>query len=179
MDFKNCSDVVKNITNKNEKLKSLKECPKKYVECNVAADKKRDACNKEVINDSKMCKDICESQKPCPTNNIVCGKNNITYVNECELKKADVKKDCDKECPCISKNITNNKNTNEKNYCKPSDRKNINCTISDNFVCGFLNNNSTECAIAPCSITYTNSCDACIDTNISYWTIGKCSNSTI
>jgi hypothetical protein len=233
--FRSCLLNNINSTNisKKDLSKNIRDCNKNYTSCKKNIQAARDSCIKDVNNDSKVCKKQCEllKIKPCPTNhNPVCGADNITYNNDCELQKANITKDCKGKCPCIvekecikeggsipiiskapkccdglklikpmekeilgisgictakcgngiCENVTEtNYNCPRdcpivKNYCKPSDRrKNNACPTIYSPVCGWFNS-STECLVYPCAANYSNSCTACINPIVSYWTIGEC-----
>jgi hypothetical protein len=225
-DFKICILNNINSTNLSKKdiSKNIRDCNKNYTKCKKDSNSIKDSCIKDVNNDSKICKKQCEllKVKPCPTNhNPVCGINNITYNNECELGKANVTKDCKGKCPCkierecvneggsipvifsppkcceglklikpkdkmilgisgictskcgnsVCENVTeSNYNCPHdcpviKNYCKASDRRKNMCPTLYDPVCGWFNSTST---------TYPNSCTACVNSSVSYWTVGEC-----
>jgi len=117
-EYKKCTkdlkDIFKNNTsnskiNKKELNNKLKECNKKYLAGLKEADKIRKECLKNSqINCEKKCKqEFCiQVYKP------VCGVDNKTYSNECELKKANVTKAYDGECNNAVENLSKNSGDN-------------------------------------------------------------------
>ena len=83
------------------------------------------------------------------------------------------KKDCKGECPCIVKYKC------QIPKCLIKDNNNsIGCKIAscaDVYmpVCGWFNSN-INCLKYPCASTYSNSCYACSDSKVDYWTNGEC-----
>jgi hypothetical protein len=73
--------------------------------------------------------------------------------------------DCEFE-PCPDENLT-------KNYCTQEQRNADACIEIYQPVCGW-NNENIQCIRYPCAQTYSNSCFACIDENVAYWTEGEC-----
>ncbi len=84
--------------NKTAFNQGIKNCTENYLKGLKAIDETRKECVKNAtgINCEKKCmNDYClELYEP------VCGHDNKTYQNECQLKNADVKKACNGECPC-------------------------------------------------------------------------------
>jgi len=61
----------------------------------------------------------------------------------------------------------------EKNYCAEESRNSEVCTFLYDPVCGWFSE-ETQCVKYPCAQTYSNSCVACLDEKVLYWTQGKC-----
>lgn len=61
----------------------------------------------------------------------------------------------------------------DKHYCRPVDRKAEVCQTLWQPVCGWFDS-SIQCIKYPCAITSGNSCEACINPNVEYWTDGEC-----
>ncbi len=65
--------------------------------------------------------------------------------------------------------------TNSKeNYCPPESRNAEACIQLYRPVCGFFNPQKIQCIKYPCANTYSNSCFACTNENVLYWTEGEC-----
>ena len=60
----------------------------------------------------------------------------------------------------------------EKIYCPPESREADVCIQIFEPVCGFFN--SKTCTEKPCTKTYSNSCSACSDEKVLYYTEGEC-----
>ena len=113
-------DFLNKTINSSQLNKGKKECSLNYLNCTKSADSKRKLClnNLRNISCEKQCKEeIClEFSEP------VCGIDNKTYLNTCQLKNADVKKLCDGTCPClVCKNYywfdNQTKDCNNKKFC--------------------------------------------------------------
>lgn len=66
-------------------------------------------------------------------------------------------------------------NSEEKIYCTQESRKAQACTADYNPVCGYV---QVECITAPCNPvpeTFSNSCAACMNERVEYYTEGACS----
>ncbi|GEM_PF-6189611 len=61
----------------------------------------------------------------------------------------------------------------EKNFCSAESREADACILIYQPVCGYFNS-SIQCIRAPCAGTYSNSCVACADEKVEYWTYGEC-----
>lgn len=89
---------------------------------------------------------------------------------ECKVKKYTCQKGMEKffdesGCGCKKKVYT-------KRFCEEKDRTAI-CTNEDNSACGWLDQ-GPSCREPPCVNQYKNSCKACINEEILYWTEGEC-----
>lgn len=60
-----------------------------------------------------------------------------------------------------------------KNYCSEESRNAESCILIYSPVCGWFNE-SINCISYPCANTYGNSCQACMDNSVEYWTEGEC-----
>ncbi|MFW6283060.1 MAG: hypothetical protein ACOC1P_03340 [Minisyncoccales bacterium] len=56
----------------------------------------------------------------------------------------------------------------ERVYCQPEDREGDVCTQQYDPVCGFNSQGENE--------TYSNSCHACLDSDVEYYVPGECKN---
>jgi hypothetical protein len=61
-----------------------------------------------------------------------------------------------------------------RTYCTQQDREFGFCTEIYQPVCGWFNPGMIRCVGYPCAQTYSNSCFACIDNKVQYWTEGAC-----
>lgn len=78
--------------------------------------------------------------------------------------------------PCSNSSIGNNSTQEEMTFCNPRDRGGEFCTKIYQPVCGFFDPKKIQCIKYPCAQTYSNSCFACQNPNVSYWTSGECPN---
>jgi hypothetical protein len=161
---KSCKNLKENIE---DELKNVQKCNNDTdcaiglnLPCSIslcpAAYNKNPYLNK-ILNLSKEyadnCKEIC-SMMACMIN-----KNSIAV---CENHK------------CRIKEI-------KENYCKSSDnidRKSEMCADNYEPACGWYNN-SIQCFKYPCAQTFSNSCMACADKKVLFWTEGECPNAIL
>ncbi len=73
----------------------------------------------------------------------------------------------------------NNQNTNgnmleTKTYCAPEPRETDFCIQIYKPVCGWFDPNKIQCIRYPCAQTFSNSCVACSNNDVLYWTEGEC-----
>ncbi len=72
--------------------------------------------------------------------------------------------DCEfAECPKIN-----------ETYCEPEQRETDFCIEIYSPVCGWNNPETIQCVTFPCATTYSNSCFACQNPNVEYYTEGEC-----
>jgi len=70
---------------------------------------------------------------------------------------------------------TENQNESMKqNYCTPQQRQGDMCIELYQPVCGWFDPAEIQCIRHPCAQTYSNSCFACHDEKVLYWTEGEC-----
>jgi hypothetical protein len=62
----------------------------------------------------------------------------------------------------------------DKHFCLPEDRLAEFCIEIYQPVCGWNNTKKIQCIKYPCAQTYSNTCFACKDENVAYYTKGKC-----
>ena len=60
------------------------------------------------------------------------------------------------------------------NTCSKESRNADACIEIYQPVCGFMDGEKIQCIRAPCANTYSNSCFACLDENVLYYTEGEC-----
>ena len=61
-----------------------------------------------------------------------------------------------------------------ENLCEAGDRKVGACIEIYKPVCGWFDSNKIQCIKYPCAQTFSNSCFACMNENVLYWTEGEC-----
>lgn len=124
------------------------------------------ACTKE----AKLCSDgssvertgpncefsTCPEPKVCTQETKICPDGSISerIGPNCEFRA----------CPAEGKLVTN--------ACI-ADNRGKSCPEDYTPVCGWFNQ-SIQCIKYPCATTYSNSCEACNDLKIDYWTEGPC-----
>jgi len=61
-----------------------------------------------------------------------------------------------------------------KNFCPPESRNADLCITLYDPVCGWNDPEKIQCIKFPCASTYSNSCNACTNSDVLYWTSGVC-----
>jgi hypothetical protein len=64
--------------------------------------------------------------------------------------------------------------TEERNFCSPQSREFEACTEIYQPVCGWYDPAKVQCVRYPCGRTFSNSCFACMEKLVIYWTDGEC-----
>lgn len=78
------------------------------------------------------------------------------------------------ECGCGCK-LKQSSNLNKKeNFCTPEQKKAEVCIQVYKPVCGWSDPQKIQCIKYPCAQIFSNSCFACADENVLYWTEGEC-----
>jgi len=100
-----------------------------------------------------------EKQTECPQETKTCpGGTNVGRIPP----------DCDfEECPITKVEL-------EKHYCTESQKKADVCIQLYQPVCGWFDPEKMQCVKYPCAQTFSNSCFACVDEKVLYWTEGEC-----
>ena len=62
----------------------------------------------------------------------------------------------------------------EKAFCSENSREMNVCVKIYAPVCGWFDSDKVRCIKYPCAMTYSNSCHACIDEKVEYYTQGEC-----
>lgn len=62
----------------------------------------------------------------------------------------------------------------KRNFCDVESRNADACIEIYQPVCGWSDPEKIRCVTYPCASTYSNSCFACQDQNVKYWTEGEC-----
>lgn len=62
----------------------------------------------------------------------------------------------------------------DPHFCTEAQRNVDACTAIFHPVCGWSDPEKIQCIRYPCASTYSNSCLACKDENVLYWTEGDC-----
>ncbi len=69
--------------------------------------------------------------------------------------------------------VLNPETGSAKNYCTAESRNADACIELYDPVCGWFGQD-VQCLRYPCADTYSNSCFACMNENVEYWTEGEC-----
>ena len=115
-----------------------------------------------------------------------CMHEGVTYIEEIEPLKNTIEVNNSlvtnpenesiedlEENQTVIEELVNNEIELEKHYCPEKREKNGLCAQEYDPVCGWFNEN-IQCVKYPCAKTYSNSCHACLDLNVEYWTKGEC-----
>jgi len=131
-----------------------------------------EACNPECYYSKPKCLQpsvVCEKS-------YVCNENTGTYWINLDIKKEG----CNPACVINLETRTAEINWRctgalpEEHQCTESDRAAEVCTTLYKPVCGWFDSKQIQCFAYPCADTYSNSCNACIDSKVAYWTEGEC-----
>ena len=70
--------------------------------------------------------------------------------------------------------VIENNDPNKRHYCTEEQKNSDACIEIYQPVCGWNDPDKVQCIKWPCAETYSNSCFACTDKNVLYWTAGEC-----
>lgn len=70
--------------------------------------------------------------------------------------------------------INNSSDNEEMHLCTPEQRQIQACIQLYKPVCGWNDPEKIQCIKYPCAQVYSNSCFACANENVLYWTEGEC-----
>ena len=80
----------------------------------------------------------------------------------------------DNGCGCrLNENQDNSRDSENKIFCIDKSRNADVCMELYMPVCGWFNQ-EIKCVKAPCAQTFSNSCFACLNSNVEYYTLGEC-----
>lgn len=106
----------------------------------------------EKCDDSNR-KYVAKSQEECERVQILCEHLSEPFYDECG-------------CGCIAKEVNN--------FCKEEQRNADVCIEIYQPVCGWSDSEKIQCIRYPCANNYQNSCFACMNEDVLYWTKGEC-----
>ena len=75
---------------------------------------------------------------------------------------------------CSNITTSNQNQSSRQNYCTPEQRKGEMCMEIYQPACGWFDPAKIQCIKYPCAQTFSNSCFACQDSKVLYWTNGEC-----
>lgn len=153
----------------------------------VACSKSQTACTEE----AKLCPDGSYVGRIGPNCEFAeCPKSKCDYTNESMKYVAKSIEECamilikcepsyeffSNECGCGCKLKSDSELKLEHHYC--TGEKTDVCIEIYKPVCGWFDPAKIQCLTYPCAGTYPNSCYACKDDKVQYWTEDKCPNPT-
>ena len=111
--------------------------------------------------------------------------NDTEICKQVEFQCIPNRKPFSDECGCGCELIDDLGKTNDnavndgeletiETYCTPNQRKANFCAEVYEPVCGWNDGAKIQCIKYPCAQDYSNSCFACKEENVLYWTSGKC-----
>ena len=109
------------------------------------------SCN---FDEGQSSKYIGKSPEECSRIRFVCEQSMEYFADECG-------------CGCKQKEAA-------ENYCTPEQKKADVCIQLYKPVCGWFDPKIIQCIKYPCAQTFSNSCFACADEKVLYWTEGEC-----
>ena len=140
------------------------ECPKKCGSCPQLASPSSDFCKDGKIVPSAPDECGCVGASTCEP--VACTMDAKTCPDGSFVGR--IAPNCEfAPCP-VEKNVSA-----EKNYCTPESRKAKICKEVYIPVCAWYGQ-QIKCFKAPCAVTESNGCTACINPNVEYWTTGAC-----
>lgn len=111
---------------------------------------------------------IEKSPDACETIKYLCAQDKEPFSDQCG-------------CGCRVRESANRTNYNstgvdlsKQTYCSPEQRQGDFCIELYQPVCGWLDPKRVQCIKYPCAQVFSNSCYACHDDKVLYWTEGEC-----
>ena len=99
-----------------------------------------------------------KSEEACSRVQILCEPSRTAFSDECG-------------CGC---ELIQDGNIDVRNFCTEEQKKADACIEIFRPVCGWSDPEKIQCIKYPCASTFSNSCFACVDENVLYWTEGEC-----
>jgi len=110
--------------------------------------------------DNEFRKYVAYSEEKCALVNFLCVPDREPFFDEtgcgCQLKQDD------------------DKPSDEMHFCSDESRNADACIEIYQPVCGWNDPEKIKCIRFPCASTYSNSCFACMNPDVLYWTEGEC-----
>jgi hypothetical protein len=137
----------------------VKQCPDGSYVSRVGPDCEFEECP-TVGEDNE---DVDDEDVGCPEDAKICDDGSVVVRSgeNCEFE----------ECPTDGSGGTG---ISGKHYCQPSERGVDVCIEIYSPVCGWNDPDKIVCVTYPCASSYSNSCFACLNPEILYWTEGDC-----
>lgn len=106
---------------------------------------------------------VGRSIQQCSTIKFMCEQNMEYFENDCG-------------CGCKLKEVnqTSKNEAQKSNFCTPEQKAADFCAEIYEPVCGWFDSAKIQCVRYPCADAYSNSCFACMDEKVLYWTVGEC-----
>ena len=128
-----------------------------FAECHPTGSNKSN-CDYEADSNKKY---AGKSQDECSRIKFICEQSMEYFTDNCG-------------CGCKTKKNGTGDNGMEQHYCAPEEKKAEVCIDIYDPVCGWFDPVQIQCIRYPCAQTFSNSCIACADNKVLYWTKGEC-----
>lgn len=161
-----------NQLNKNKQISNFKECVKAGNPVMESYPRQCKTNGQTFVEEISWKNDKIILMKNSETDKYACfgcGKTKcIGPVSVMKPVKETLERHCDENFEVVTFN-------DKKHFCS-NDSRNIYsmCITLYDPVCGWSNPDKIQCIKFPCASTYPNSCNACKNSEVLYWTKGKC-----